>query len=473
MRERNRLVYRALITAIVLAPLPFASNRPWAWSLLALTVGAITCAWAWPIVSRKAQPAVSISRLVLPAALFLAVCMFAAMQAIPLDTLGVASQYWAMAQESGIEGIRPTISISPVATWTALMRLVTYGLVFWLVLQTCRSSRRTSQAVLTIGLSAAAYGLYGILVNLSGAPSVLWFNKWAYGESLTGTFINKNSFATFLGIGLLCVVTHLTHRFLYTDREMTQDPLDGGMFSKGVPLDLMVMIAAAMCLVAALLLTQSRAGVFSSFLAVIVFLLGVAFRSRQTRTIGVVATSSILLLLAIFSYVSGEALMHRLTRLIWTDADLMARVEVYSSTLSAIGDHPLLGVGYGTFEDGFKIYRSEYTQAYFDKAHNTYLELAMELGIPAATALLLAVVVIAMLCLRGWNRRRRLFVYPWLSVCATMLVSLHAFVDFSLQIPAVAIQFAAILAIGCAQSWSGQTDTAQFGRHPQAHSLRS
>jgi hypothetical protein len=46
-------------------------------------------------------------------------------------------------------------------------------------------------------------------------------------------------------------------------------------------------------------------------------------------------------------------------------------------------------------------------------------------------------------------------------------------VDFSLQIPAVAIQFAAILAIGCAQSWRGQTDTAQSARRPLAHSLGS
>jgi hypothetical protein len=97
----------------------------------------------------------------------------------------------------------------------------------------------------------------------------------------------------------------------------------------------------------------------------------------------------------------------------------------------------------------------------------------MELGIPAATALVLAVTGIAIVCLRGWKRRRRLFVYPWLSFCATMLVGLHALVDFSLQIPAVAIQFAAILAIGCAQSWSGQTDTAQAARRPLAHSLGS
>jgi O-antigen ligase len=473
MGERDRLVHRALMTIIVLAPLPFASNRPWAWSLLALVVGAITCAWAWWIISHKAQLAVPISRLMLPASLYLVVCVFAAVQALPMDFPAVESQFWMLAQQAGIEGIRPTISISPVATWTALMRLVTHGLVFWLVLQTCRPSRRASGAVLTIGLSAAAYGAYGILVKLSGSPSILWFDKWAYGESLTGTFINRNSFATFLGLGLLCVVTHLSRRVLHTDRELAPDTLEAGLFSKGVPLDLLVMSGAAMCLMAALLLTQSRAGVLSSILAVIVFLLGVVFRSRRARTTGFIAAGSMLLLFVLFFHVSGEGLNDRLSRLIWTDADLIVRAKIYGSTLNAIADHPLLGLGYGTFEDGFKIYRSEDTQLYFDKAHNTYLELAMELGIPAATALVLALVMIVALCLRGWSRRQRLFVYPWLAFCATLLVGLHALVDFSLQIPSVAIQFAAILAIGCAQSWSTRTEAGQSDRFLANQSLGS
>ena len=41
----------------------------------------------------------------------------------------------------------------------------------------------------------------------------------------------------------------------------------------------------------------------------------------------------------------------------------------------------------------------------------------------------------------------------WGKVAATALVALHSLVDFSLQIPAVAIMYATILGIGYAQAF--------------------
>ena len=35
----TRLTFAGLLTLVALAPLPFASNRPWSWSLLSLLVG--------------------------------------------------------------------------------------------------------------------------------------------------------------------------------------------------------------------------------------------------------------------------------------------------------------------------------------------------------------------------------------------------------------------------------------------------
>jgi hypothetical protein len=36
---------QALLLIVVLAPLPLGSNRPWAWSLLALATGAVLVLW--------------------------------------------------------------------------------------------------------------------------------------------------------------------------------------------------------------------------------------------------------------------------------------------------------------------------------------------------------------------------------------------------------------------------------------------
>ena len=65
---------------------------------------------------------------------------------------------------------------------------------------------------------------------------------------------------------------------------------------------------------------------------------------------------------------------------------------------------------------------------------------------------------LAWICLAGVNRRHRDWVYPATGVAASVLVGLHATVDFSLQIPAVAILYAGIMGLACAQSYSSVGD---------------
>ena len=81
----------------------------------------------------------------------------------------------------------------------------------------------------------------------------------------------------------------------------------------------------------------------------------------------------------------------------------------------------------------------------WDKAHNTYLELLQGLGIPAATILIAAVGSLVWLCVSGAISRRRFVTAPLAASAATAAVLLHAFVDFSLQMQAVAITWMALL----------------------------
>ena len=98
-----------------------------------------------------------------------------------------------------------------------------------------------------------------------------------------------------------------------------------------------------------------------------------------------------------------------------------------------------------------------------DKAHNTYIEHLVELGIPATAALYLGPVLLFGYCVRGLFARQRNQVFGLAAAGATVLVALHSLVDFSLQIPAVAVTFAAVLAIGVAQSAPSPKRPAQPG----------
>ena len=86
-------------------------------------------------------------------------------------------------------------------------------------------------------------------------------------------------------------------------------------------------------------------------------------------------------------------------------------------------------------------------------AHNTYLELAVELGLPASLILIAIPAWITYRCWRGQAERHRDALYPAVAVAASVLVGVHSLFDFSLQIPAVAAVYAMLLGGGFAQSW--------------------
>jgi O-antigen ligase len=129
------------------------------------------------------------------------------------------------------------------------------------------------------------------------------------------------------------------------------------------------------------------------------------------------------------------------------------RLPIYQDTLAMIADRPLLGHGYGSYGTSFLRYQERAAGPFIiDKAHNTYLEHAAELGIPATVLLYLAPLLLVLFCLRGAFVRRKEKIYPLLAVSATVLVAVHSLMDFSLQIPAVAVTYAMILGMGTAQS---------------------
>jgi O-antigen ligase len=371
--------------------------------------------------------------------------------------------FWTAAEQAGLNVARGAVSISPPATWTALLRLLTYGCAFWLALQTCRSPKRAELAVLLISMMTAAYSAYGFAAYLSGDETILWFKKWAYLGSLTGTFVNRNSFATFVGLGLLCSLAFIVRRMVHASGSPRSSAAD---LAGGLSTGLFAAMGAATLQATALLLTQSRGGLLSLLCAVFAFFVGIIVKSHRARRWKMAGFGLLLGILAMATLVSGGGIADRMQRLVLSDADQLDRINIYGSTLKAIGDRPFLGFGYGTFEDAFKVYRSDEIRLYFDKAHNTYLQAAMELGIPAAVALIGAVAALAFRSAAGLRRRRSLFVYAWLGAAASLLVGMHALIDFSAQIPAVAVLYGTILGIGCAQSWSGRVDTSSALRGP-------
>jgi O-antigen ligase len=92
---------------------------------------------------------------------------------------------------------------------------------------------------------------------------------------------------------------------------------------------------------------------------------------------------------------------------------------------------------------------------YWDRAENTYLEVLQGLGLLFGAMLIGSVLALVFACVKGAKTRQRAVTIPTVAVGVSVLVGVHALVDFSLQVQAVTLTYMAILGLGVAQAESG------------------
>jgi len=461
-------VFQLLLCIVALAPLPFGSNRPGSWSLLALVIGALLLAWSLVhALERNHLRRLAPSWYLWPVGVALPLLGWFLLQASPGLPQAWHHPAWTWAAQQLDLPLDGRISIDPDTTLTATMRLASYAGVFFLTMQLACDRRRARLMLLSVAAAATAYAAYGLAMTFGGFEMILWYERWAYPGSVTGSFVNRNSFATYAGLGLVVSVASLA--------AAVQRTRQGGDKGGGLHDRLMIehIIAGAwlpalavMVLTAALVASQSRAGLAATALALAVL---AALQLRRNDSRGRrFWLPAVALLLAVVAVSEGTVFQRIETGGI--DA-LGNRLLLYRDVVAGIADRPWLGHGYGTFEAAFEGYRSPplLDAGAIDKAHNSYLEFAFEAGLPALMAMLTLLGLVVLRCLRGAMSRRRDRIYPQVALAAAVLVGLHAMVDFSVQIPAVGVLFAFLLGLGFAQSFPGQ---ARSGRPAQPVSGR-
>ena len=428
-----QIIFRSLAAMIALAPLPFASNRPWAWSLLALGVGALLVAWAVAELRSPQRSAIPLRWHAPASAAFLLALLWAFAQACPwLPGVAPHPLWEAAARALGTASPFAAVSLDPGASIGRAMRLLTYGATFWLALHLCRDTGRARQLLWVIVLSGTAYAIYGLIVQFSSLDSILWYRKWAYGNSLTSTFVNRNSYATYAGMVAIAALA------LLASEEERATPVAGAVTTRlvdaldGLRGRAYALLGCLLIVGSALLMTESRAGIASAAAGIAVFFLALALYRRRRHGHTALYAGIVLFAMLLVVMVSGQGFLHRLTL---AGENLHDRATVWTMTREAIAVRPLAGTGLGTFDDVYLAQRDERLPSRTHPsvhAHNTYLENALELGIPVSILLTGAVAWLGAWCLHGVAVRRRHGVYPCAAVGALSLCGLHAGFDFSL-----------------------------------------
>lgn len=464
----NSVLFRLLLTTVLWAPLPLGSNRPWSWSLLAVIVGALLTVWACLVFAGRIRVALSGRWLWIAAAAFIATLGWAWAQT--LDGVLTAHHHpmWEEAALAlGGTGISGTVSVDPALTRQGVLKLALYGGVFFLCVQLCRERERARQAIIAFSVFSVLYAAYGLIIHFSGQEMILWLPKWAYIGDLTATFVNRNAYGAYAGLGVVCLIGLFIHELRPSrgGRERRSGEVAEALILRGVP----YMLGAVVC-GSALLLSHSRGAFLATGAALVCLTLTTALIGVVRMRMAALLAVAISLVGFLIVGVNGEGTLERLATET-SRAHEKDRANVYRLTLEAVSDAPIAGNGLGTFLPAFRVYQdiSLPGDRVWDYAHNVYLELAMDLGLPAAAIFGLCFVVCAGVCVRGLLRRRRDQIYPAIALAAMLLSGLHGLVDFSPQTPAIAVTLALLLGVGCAQSWNTADRTPERGSLRDAH----
>ncbi|WP_417518349.1 O-antigen ligase family protein [Minwuia sp.] len=447
----ERLFVIMLIACVAFAPLPLGSNRPVSWSLLSLFIAGLLCVWALTAAFRP-----TLFRLSGPPAVIPVIGWMLIVGWMLLQTTGPEFMWHPLWSTTSVAlnepDIRGAIAVSPSDAATAAMRLLCYGAIFWLAAQTGREPENAAIYLYAIVVIGTVYALYGLIAELSGGDTIVGIEQRAYQDSLTSTFVNRNSFATFAGLAAVAAFGMLARTF-HTESDTRSDrprpvirpPSRFGLSS--------VLLATALAiLLLALLLTKSRAGLFSTGAGLAVVAWAWFYRRGRLPGLPVLAGGAVIATVLVL-FAAGGGTFERKAEV--DGESLGGRPWLFQRTFSAIADEPLTGHGGGSFESYFQSYKNaDFGGVYaISKAHNSYLEFAADAGIPALILLLVLYAGVLLACFRGIRARQQDAGYPGIALAAGALVGLHALVDFSVQIPAVACLFALLLGVGYSQAF--------------------
>ena len=326
------------------------------------------------------------------------------------------------------------------------LRVLSYLAFAWLAAQALNNPARALSAAYWTVAVLSALAFYGLMS--ADNVNLLLYEKTSYIGSLTGPFINRNSFATMLAIGAtLSLALALNPGKHETRRDRTQaNPLKLDRLIESA-----LTFAPVLLFLSAILLTGSRMGLFVTFLGLGAVVLQTEELTRRSRLV--------IIILAVFlgvALVLGFLLsfgQYTFDRLGTTGASADVRSALYLSVIDMIRDAPLIGHGFDNFENAYRLYHVAPVSAdiRWDQAHNTYLELWAELGIVVGSTppLLCALAYVA---LRRKSRDPGTQ-YPQLAVAGASVIlvgAVHSLVDFSLEMPANVFLLTFIIILGLA-----------------------
>ncbi len=338
------------------------------------------------------------------------------------------------------------VSIPPLCRRTSALHTLTAGIAL-------------------LGTAQAAFSIFALY-----APAGI-YDMFTSGSRATGTFSSGNSLGGFLALCLPLTLTLAQLAFIKASlhmRERGWQLLHNARPGDFKLLSAVLWLFAALLQSIALILSGSRGALIATSAALLCLTAWFILHPPSgTRARGPVSAVILTALLVIVIGTGGTYVfsLNRLQDLDDTREVALPRTAVWGAALKMIAANPL-GVGPGGFAGAFTPYQpAGFVNSRVYHAHNDYIELAAETGIPGLLlfSLAMATLIATATC--------RLLRAPWSSanwlrraaLISTGAGLIHATVDFNLSSrPGVAALFFCLLGIAV----SRPEDTAKTGNIP-------
>ncbi len=299
-----------------------------------------------------------------------------------------------------------------------------------------RARARLVAALITLG---AAEAFYGLAQQLAGWQQILGIEKIYYREQATGTYVNPNHFAGLLGMVLPLVLAAAAEKWDRAGRSREDGNRSAAVF----------FAALALVLAAGIFASHSRMGLLSATAgAALTAGVWLARGRGGGRRAGVLAAAALAAAL-LAAWLGPEPVMSRFRS---ASADAGGRLALWQESIALVRARPLLGAGWGAFPLLYTQVQATELDLAVDHAHNDYLELATEFGIPGAMLLVALALGLMLRAVRHARRGRPSpLVYQAMGAAGGIAaLGVHSLADFNLRLPANALVFATLLGIAYA-----------------------
>jgi len=462
-RAPDRTIFVLFLCLLVWAPLPLGSNRPWASAILEVGLLSLAIAWIWLYCLGRVELHTPLRRAWPALLLFACWLAWLAIQIVPLpaDLLKIISPVRANLPTADPASAIRTLSIDPHASLGFLLKSCAYVAAFGLALALMHSRERMRTVAIVIIATGLVQALLASFMHLAKLNHQVFFTEMNHVNNAHGTFVNRNHLAGYLeiclalGIGMMIATLKggTTRSWKQRFREIAAWLLSTRVLLR---ISLVVMVIA-------LVMTRSRMGnaaFFSSML--IAGVIGLATSRHATRSTVILLTSLIVIDIFIAGTWFGvenvikryeETTIYREVQPTGgsqsTGGSVEERLEPGLFAMAMLKDYPVTGSGGGSFYTVFPKYRPGVISAYFDHAHNDYIQITTDTGVVGLGLLGLVVLSTFVVALRTLYERRDPLCRG-IAFGATMgiiSIMIHSWVDFNLQIPANAFTFVVLLAL--------------------------